>query len=195
MTIFKKILAVVFRSSMFKKWLVSCWNWAASAFSNTQTILLNFHLLWMTNNWRKQQQQQQRNPKVSIVSSSLRLPLSHYSKAPRQTIFSISIFFSLSTFYHFIYPLGKSGCLTWVRLQQPQEQRYPFLSVFAVFSCVQTQVWLPMLGIFNLRTYLDARDCTRGLYWHRTSLHWKLTLGWGRVEDDINDTLCARIKI
>ena len=31
---------------------------------------------------------------------------------------------------------GNSGRLTWVRLQQPQEQRHPFLTVRAVFSCV-----------------------------------------------------------
>ena len=38
--------------------------------------------------------------------------------------------------------------------QQPQEQRYPFLSVCAVFSCVQTMVCLPVFGIFNVRTLL-----------------------------------------
>ena len=32
-----------------------------------------------------------------------------------------------------------SGRFTWVRLQQPQEQRYSFLTVRAVFSCVQTK--------------------------------------------------------
>ena len=53
---------------------------------------------------------------------------------------------------------GNSGCLTWVRLQQPQEQRYPFLTVRAVFSCVPRKVWLPMLGIFNVRT--DVNACT-----------------------------------
>ena len=31
------------------------------------------------------------------------------------------------------------GRFTWVRLQQPQEQRYPLLTVRAVFSCVQTK--------------------------------------------------------
>ena len=40
---------------------------------------------------------------------------------------------------------GNSGRLTWViKAQLPQEQRYPFLSVCAVFSCVQTMVWLPL---------------------------------------------------
>ena len=28
-------------------------------------------------------------------------------------------------------------------------------------------VWLPMFGIFNVRTDADACDCTRGLYGHR----------------------------
>ena len=48
--------------------------------------------------------------------------------------------------------------LTW--LQQPQEQRYPFLTVQAVYSCVKTKVWLPMLGIFNVCTGVNACDCT-----------------------------------
>ena len=51
------------------------------------------------------------------------------------------------------------------------------LTVCAVFSCVQATVWLPMLGILNVRTDVNACDCTRGLYGHRKSLHWKLTLG------------------
>ena len=59
---------------------------------------------------------------------------------------------------------GNSDRLTWVRLQQPQEQRYPFRTVRAVFSFVQTKVWLPFWGIFNVRTDANACDCTRGLY-------------------------------
>ena len=35
-------------------------------------------------------------------------------------------------------------------------------------SCVQTMVWLPVFGIFNVRTDADAcADFTRGLYGHR----------------------------
>ena len=48
-----------------------------------------------------------------------------------------------------------------VRLQQPQEQRYPFLTVNAVFPRVKTKIWLPVLGIFNVRT--DAYACDRTL--------------------------------
>ena len=40
----------------------------------------------------------------------------------------------------------------------------------AVFSCVQTMVWLPVFGMFNVRSYADACSCTRGLYGHRKSI-------------------------
>ena len=62
---------------------------------------------------------------------------------------------------------GNSGRFTWVSLQQPQEQRYPFLTVRAIVSCVRTKVWLPMLGIFNVHTDVNVIDCTQGLYRHR----------------------------
>ena len=48
--------------------------------------------------------------------------------------------------------VGDSGHHTWLRhSMQPQEQCYPFLSVCAGFSCVQTMAWLPAFGIFNVR--------------------------------------------
>ena len=56
---------------------------------------------------------------------------------------------------------GNLGCLT-CKAQQVQKQRYPFLLVSAVFSCVQTMVWLPMLRIFNMHTDVDACSFTRG---------------------------------
>ena len=71
---------------------------------------------------------------------------------------------------------GNSGHLTWVRLQQPQQQRYPFLTVRAIFPCVPAKVWLPTLGIFNVYTDVNACDCTWGLFRHHKSLHCKLTL-------------------
>ena len=40
------------------------------------------------------------------------------------------------------------------KAQQPQEQRYPFLFVCVVFLCVQTMVWLPVSGIFNVTQML-----------------------------------------
>ena len=63
------------------------------------------------------------------------------------------------------------------KAQQPQEQCYPFLSVCEEFSCVQTVIWLPVFGTFNVRTDGDPCDCTRGLHGHRKSLRRKLTLG------------------
>ena len=64
--------------------------------------------------------------------------------------------------------VGNSGLLTWVvKAQPPQEQRYPFLPLCAVFPCVQTMVWLPVYGIFNVPTDVDTCNCTRGLYGYR----------------------------
>ena len=57
---------------------------------------------------------------------------------------------------------GNSGRLNWLRLQQPQEQRYPLLTVPAVCSFAQTKVYLSMLGIFNVHTDVNACDFTRG---------------------------------
>ena len=54
--------------------------------------------------------------------------------------------------------------LTWIRLHQPQEQRYPFLTVHAVFSCVQRKVWLPALGLFScaqMLTHEGSMDTVR----------------------------------
>ena len=36
------------------------------------------------------------------------------------------------------------------------------IGVHVVFSCVQTMVWLPLFGNFNVRTDVDACDCTQG---------------------------------
>ena len=65
---------------------------------------------------------------------------------------------------HFLVPCRKFQSPYQSKTQQPQEQRYPFLSVCAVFVCVQTMVWLPMFGISNVRTDVDACDSTQGLY-------------------------------
>ena len=62
------------------------------------------------------------------------------------------------------------------KVQQLQEQRYPFLPVCAVFSCVHTMVWLAVFVICNVHTDVDASDCTRGAVrtpyecQHRTSV-------------------------
>ena len=49
-----------------------------------------------------------------------------------------------------------------IRHTSLQEQRYPFLSVCAVFLSDQTMVWLPVFGIFNVHTDVDACDCAQG---------------------------------
>ena len=65
---------------------------------------------------------------------------------------------------YFLVPCEKFGSPYVVKAQQqPQEQRYnPFLSVCAVFPCVQTMVRLPVLGTVDVRTAVDACDCTHG---------------------------------
>ena len=71
--------------------------------------------------------------------------------------------FFFSTSFSFV---GNLGRLTWERQQQLQEQLYPFLPAFAVFSCVQTIVWLRVFQIFDVCTDVYACDCTWGLYGH-----------------------------
>ena len=68
---------------------------------------------------------------------------------------------------YFFVPCGKFRSPYLGKAQQPQEQRHPFLPVCVVFSYVQTMTWLPVFGIFNVRTAVDACDCTRGPYGHR----------------------------
>ena len=51
-------------------------------------------------------------------------------------------------FYTSLSLVGNLAHLIWaIKAQQLQEQRCPFLPVRAVFSCVRTMVWLPLLGI------------------------------------------------
>ena len=69
-------------------------------------------------------------------------------------------------FKYFFAPCGKFRLPYLGKAQQPQEQRYPFLSVCEVFPCVQTMVWLSVFKIFNMCTDVDACVCTRGLFRH-----------------------------
>jgi len=66
---------------------------------------------------------------------------------------------------HFIIHPGKFWSPFPGKLKQPQEQRYPLLSVSAILSCVQTLVWLPGFGIFNVHAIVH-----RGLYGQRKSV-------------------------
>ena len=56
--------------------------------------------------------------------------------------FFLLLLLHLLLFKYFNVPCGKFGPLYFGKAQQPQEQRYPFLSACVVFSCVQTMVWL-----------------------------------------------------
>ena len=98
-------------------------------------------------------------------------------------------------FYTSFFPCGNSGRLIRVRPQQPQEQRYPFLTVRAVFSCVQTKIWLPLFWIYNVRRDVNASDCTGRLYGHRKSLHWKLTQGEKSLAAPGNRTCVSGVPV
>ena len=59
------------------------------------------------------------------------------------------------------------GNLTWERLQQLQEQCYPFLPACAVFSHVQTIAWLPVFRTFKMHTDVNACVIMWRLYKHQ----------------------------
>ena len=72
-----------------------------------------------------------------------------------------SCFVLLFLFLCFINTLSKNlGRLTWVGLQPPQEQCCPFVRVCVLFSCAQTVLWLPVLGVFNICPDVSACNFT-----------------------------------
>ena len=64
-------------------------------------------------------------------------------------------------------PYGKFGSPYPGKAIAAASAALPIPNSRAAFSCVQTKAWLPMLGIFNVRTDINTCDCTRGLYRHR----------------------------
>ena len=74
--------------------------------------------------------------------------------------------------WYFIMPSGEFRLTPPGKTQQPQEQRYPFLSVCAAFSGVQTVIRLPVSGIFKACRDVDWRDCTGREVWRLTFSLW-----------------------
>ena len=120
-----------------------------------------------------------RNPHIAGKTVSL---MDH--SAPGFSLLLLFIFFIFFYFYfeYFFDPYGNFRSPYLGKAQQPQEQRYPFLSVSAVCSCVRTVVrlsvsavcscvrtvlWLPVFEIFNVRTDVGACNCTWELFKHR----------------------------
>ena len=89
------------------------------------------------------------------------------------------IVYIVFVFYYFCVPCGKFELPYLGKVQQLQEQHYPFLPVCVIFSCVQTMVWLPVFGILNVCTDADACDCAQGLYGHcrRVWTRWEVDSG------------------
>ena len=86
------------------------------------------------------------------TTSAVSLCTSENSAVQNLSMIIIQSRFFWFFFYYFIVPCGKFGSPYLGKTQQPQEQCYRFLSVRAAFSCVQTMVWLPVFGNFNVRT-------------------------------------------
>ena len=75
-------------------------------------------------------------------------------------------FFFLVVSTSFI-PCGKCGSSYLGKATAAAREALPILDgVCVVFSCVQTKVRLPVLGIFNVRLDVNACDCTQGLCMH-----------------------------
>ena len=95
---------------------------------------------------------------TNIPTKRCKVPDTQNSHAARTNVSLISLSLHLHTLHSSL--AGNSGRLTWLRLQQLQEQCYPFRTVCVIFLCIQTKVWLPGLGIFHMRTDVNARNCT-----------------------------------
>ena len=64
--------------------------------------------------------------------------------------------------------VGNSGHLNWVIKTAAARAALPFfISVCSVLTYPYNGTRLPVFGIFNMRTDVDACDCTRGEYGHR----------------------------
>ena len=95
---------------------------------------------------------------TNIPTKRCKVPDTQNSHAAHTNVSLISLSLHLHTLHSSL--AGNSGRLTWLRLQQLQEQCYPFRTVCVIFLCIQTKVWLPGLGIFHMRTDVNARNCT-----------------------------------
>ena len=82
--------------------------------------------------------------------------------------------------------MGSSGRLAGIKLQQPQEQRYSFLPLCVVSSCVQTTVRLPVFGDFLTWAQMVRRAITHReqLYGHRKRVYTESWL-WERERKKI----------
>ena len=119
-----------------------------------------------------------------MVAFSASLSFRSITLAPacpgHRSLKKIVLLIHISTSLSLAGNLGRLTC----KKKQPQEQRYRFLSVCAGFSCVHTVlvVWLPVLGIFDVRTDVKhaiahaggctdtARVCTESWLWETNPL-------------------------
>ena len=74
-------------------------------------------------------------------------------------------------FHYSVVPWGKFGS----PYLGKKEHCFPFVPACAIYVGVQTMVWLPVFGIFNMRLTVVACDCTCWLYEHCNKV---CTGGW-----------------
>ena len=81
-----------------------------------------------------------------------------------RTVLSVFFFFFLSTS---LSPAGNSGHLTWLSHSCCKSSAADsYQSVQSVHVTKQWLLWLPVFGIFNVCTDVNACDCTWRLYGH-----------------------------
>ena len=109
---------------------------------------------------------------LSAANFCGRIPAHTHKKAETQLLIAYSTVTNHQATFFFsqlhLSLVGNLGCLTWVRLQQRQEQCYPFLLVCAVFSCPNNGVAANTRDLLYTQMLMHAiTHCTWGLYGHR----------------------------
>ena len=94
----------------------------------------NLPALWVLSSWKRTRSSVSFGPRASVASC-----------VKTSSFLTGGICFCAS-----LAIVRSFGHLNCARLQQPQEQHYPCLPVCTIRSCVQTMLWLPGFGIFNI---------------------------------------------
>ena len=117
---------------------------------------------------------------IHVSSRKLKLPKETHTQKYKQLLPTLFTPYNHTQIYSVtLLKATCSGRLTWIRkARQPQEQRYPFLQVWAVLSCVQTMVYgCKRYGFLTCAYTLMHTIAHRELSGHCKSLHQKVDCG------------------
>ena len=78
--------------------------------------------------------------------------------------------------WYFCVPCWNSGCLTWTGTAAARTTLPITVGVRSIFMCPNNGT-AASAEILNVCIYVDAGDCTQGLYRHHKSQHWKPSRG------------------